>query len=351
MDEQLEARRGRARMKYSALSKYRTELMGLAMLWVMLYHAWSLDLGLRLLNAVRAFGFGGVDIFILLSAMGLTMSLCRREQKFGPFMARRALRILPAYFVVMLPYTLFLVLRRGAPVSAFLWNSTLLSYWFQTPGRFNWYVSGIMVFYLLTPPCVRLLKKAKHRAVLTAAGMAAGLVLCFVLMKHELWQYLDVPYRIPIFFLGLLMGFYAREERGIGKKGLLFWCFWLLCGLAYFAAAVRSVVKVVYLPPSLLLLFTTLPLCLVCCFLFERLPLGGLRRFLRLVGESSLEIYLLNVSLFAELDALQRYLPFNPRHCVYYLLAFALNIFLGACFHRLMEFCTAKLRARQARNR
>ena len=59
-------------MKYSALSKYRTELMGLAMLWVMLYHAWSLDLGLRLLNAVRAFGFGGVDIFILLSAMGLT---------------------------------------------------------------------------------------------------------------------------------------------------------------------------------------------------------------------------------------------------------------------------------------
>ena len=335
-------------MKYSVLSRYRAELMGLAMLWVMLYHAWFLDFGVGPLNWLRKAGFGGVDIFILLSAMGLTMSLCRKGQKFCPFMARRALRILPAYFVVMLPYTLFLILRRGAPVSALVWNSTLLSYWVRAEGRFNWYISGIMFFYLLTPLCFRCLKKTRHRKALTAAGMAAGLVLCFVLMKFEQWQYLDVAYRIPIFFSGLLMGFYAQEERGIGKKDLLFWCVWLLCGLVYFIAASRSLVKVLYLPPSLLLVFTTLPMCLVFCLLFERLPLGGLRRFLRLVGENSLEIYLLNVSLFAEAELLQRYLDFGPGHYFYYLITFALNILLGVLFHMIMGLCTAKLRAWRA---
>ena len=75
-------------MSYNVLSKYRTELMGAAILWVMLFHAFDLDLGFYLLNWGRAAGFGGVDVFILLSSMGLTMSLSRREQDYSAFMAR-----------------------------------------------------------------------------------------------------------------------------------------------------------------------------------------------------------------------------------------------------------------------
>ena len=333
-------------MKYSALSKYRAELMGLAMLWIMLFHAGSLDLGLSLLNGIRAAGFGGVDLFLVLSAVGLVTSLSRKEQKFGPFMARRAVRILPAYFVVMLPYTVFLILRKGAPVSALLWNSTLLSYWVRAEGGFNWYISGILLFYALTPFCFRRLKKAKHRALLTAAGIAGGIVLYRLLIDCDVWLYLDAAYRLPVFFLGLLMGFYVWEERRLGKRDLLFWCFWSLCALAYLAAFSLVDPSVICLTLCPLFLFTTVPMCLLLCLLFEHLPLGGLRRFLRLVGTSSLEIYLLNVSLFAELDPLQRHLSFDPRHCIYYLLAFALNILLGVCFHRLMELCMAKLRAR-----
>ena len=66
-------------MNYRIFSKYRTELMGVAMLWVMFFHAWDLDMGHPLLEWVRAAGFGGVDIFILLSAMGLVISLSRKE--------------------------------------------------------------------------------------------------------------------------------------------------------------------------------------------------------------------------------------------------------------------------------
>ena len=116
-------------MGYSVLSKYRSELMGAAMLWVMLFHAADLTFPIPGLDLFRAAGFGGVDIFILLSAMGLSLSLSRRDQEYGAFLVRRARRILPAYFVVMVPYTLFLILRGQAPLSALVWNSTLLAYW------------------------------------------------------------------------------------------------------------------------------------------------------------------------------------------------------------------------------
>ena len=36
-------------MGYSVLSKYRTELMGVAILWVMLFHSFDLDMGLPVL--------------------------------------------------------------------------------------------------------------------------------------------------------------------------------------------------------------------------------------------------------------------------------------------------------------
>ncbi len=104
-------------MDYQCLSRYRSELMGAAMLWVMLFHASKLELGLPILDLARKAGFGGVDLFILLSSMGLALSLIRREQDYTAFMLRRAGRILPSYYAVMLPYTLFLILAQGVPWS------------------------------------------------------------------------------------------------------------------------------------------------------------------------------------------------------------------------------------------
>ena len=254
-------------MGYSVLSKYRSELMGAAMLWVMLFHAADLTFPIPGLDLFRAAGFGGVDIFILLSAMGLSLSLSRLEQEYGAFLARRARRILPAYFVVMVPYTLFLILRGQAPLSALVWNSTLLAYWVHAPGAFNWYVSGILLFYVLTPWCFRRLRRSRHRVLWTAGAGAAAVAVCHVLIQDEYWHYLDVFYRFPIFFLGLLVGLYVWEDRRLGRRDLLFWTLWLAAGLCYLAAALPRL-EVPHLPMCHLFLFTTVPMCLAGCACF-----------------------------------------------------------------------------------
>ncbi len=323
-------------MEYRVLSRFRSELMGAAMLWVMLFHAWDLSFGVKALDWLRAAGFGGVDIFIVLSAMGLVMSLSAREQEYSAFMRRRCARILPAYYVVMLAYTLFSILRGTAPVSALVWNSTLLYYWVHARGAFNWYVAGIMLFYAVTPFCFQKLKRSRRRELWVAAGIAAGLVVCRILIVDGYWNHLDFFYRVPVFLLGLLLGFYAVEDRRLSVRDGLFWCACLAAGAVYLWVS-RQTGEDPYLPLCHLFLFTTVPMCLTGCWCFEHLPLGWLRKFLRLVGENSLEIYLLNVSFFSETALLQRYIGFGPRRYLYYLITFTLNIALGVLLHRLIE--------------
>lgn len=331
-------------MSYRILSKYRTELMGVAMLWVMCFHAFDLDLGSELLNNLRSDGFGGVDVFLLLSSMGLVMSLLRRETDYETFMRRRMTRLLPAYFAVMLPYTLYLIRKDGVPWIALFWNSTPLYYWVRNEGAFNWYVAGALLFYAITPPLQRFLRRARSREAATALLVALGLLVCQWILQAGYWQYIDVFYRFPIVFLGLLIGFYAAEDRPLTPRAAMFWTASLALGV-WIGSIARNEVDTAPLivPFCHAFLFTSVPMCLALCVLFEKLPLGALRRFLRLVGRSSLEIYLLNVSFFSRVLTIRRYLHFGPTNRLYYLILFAVNLALGCLLHRAIETAREKI--------
>jgi peptidoglycan/LPS O-acetylase OafA/YrhL len=206
-----------------------------------------------------------------------------------------------------------------------------------------------MTFYAITPPCFRRWKRSAHREWLTAAAVVLSLGLCQVLIHEGYWYATDVFYRLPVFFLGLLMGFYGVEDRKLSRRSVLFWLAALLVGMGYFQVSQRLNWSdwPIYFPLCHLFLFTTIPMCLVLCLCFARLPLGWLRRFLRLVGENSLEIYLLNVSLFAQTNQLRDAVLPGPNHRLFYLVSFALNILLGVLLHQLIARAAGILNKRR----
>jgi peptidoglycan/LPS O-acetylase OafA/YrhL len=81
-------------------------LRALAILIVVIYHAGIM--GFPLPGDAHRFGWIGVDLFFVLSGYliggQLVASLARGQTKLGRFFARRALRILPAYFVILAIY-------------------------------------------------------------------------------------------------------------------------------------------------------------------------------------------------------------------------------------------------------
>lgn len=335
-------------MDYGLLSRRRAPLMGAAMIWVMLFHAPHLAPPGSLVDVFRGASFGGVDIFILLSAMGLSLSLARREPDYSAFMARRGRRLLPAYFLVMVPYTLYLILARGAAWSSLFWNASLLYYWVGPSGAFNWYVAGAMTLYAIAPFCFRRLRAARHREGLTAWAILAALALCQLLTHEGYWHLTDLFFRVPVFFLGLLLGFYVGEGRPLTRRGAAFWGCSLLAGLAYIAVSFTAPWEPwpIHFPDCHLFLFTTVPSCLALALALERLPLGWLERGLSLVGKNSLEIYLLNVSFFSLFQDLPAGCPLPAP--AYYLCSILLNIALGCLLHRWVEAAKAAWTARRA---
>lgn len=331
-------------VKYSLLSKYRSQLMGFAMLAVMFYHAGYLELGF--LNAPRVLAFGGVDIFVLLSGMGLAMSLTRRRQGYGDFLIRRMGRVLPAYFIVMVPYTLYLFIAHRANLSTFFWNATLLQYWVRPNGHFNWYMTGIMIYYILIPPLTAWLARSHRPVLLTVLGSLVGFGICELLYRDGYWYYMDVFFRIPVLLEGILLGLWICGERQFTRRDGLCWAAVFLGGvgvLALFASGVTEWATYAFA-------FTTAPVCFVLARLLDRLPQGPVKRALAFVGENSLEIYLLNVSLFSEHQLLRRFFDPGPGHYIYFAVAFALNILLGWGLHKAVGWLKKQIGARKKSN-
>ena len=66
-----------------------------------------------------------------------------------------------------------------------------------------------------------------------------------------------------------------------------------------------------------------------------------------LLGKNSLEIYLLNVSVFSQIELLRKLVSFGPSNRLYFLLMFAVNIVLGCLLHRLVEWGKAQWKNRR----
>jgi peptidoglycan/LPS O-acetylase OafA/YrhL len=103
-------------------------LRALAIIVVVIYHAGIM--GLPMPGRVHRFGWIGVDLFFVLSGYligGQLLAPLARDQRIhlGRFFARRALRIMPAYFVVLAIYFLLPSWREYPDMAQPLWKFLL----------------------------------------------------------------------------------------------------------------------------------------------------------------------------------------------------------------------------------
>ena len=86
-----------SKINFSSLSDYRTELMGAAMLFVMLFHV-GMDRH-STFYALHRIGNVGVDIFLLLSGIGLWFAW-QKKPSLRHFDWRRFVRLYPAWLIM-----------------------------------------------------------------------------------------------------------------------------------------------------------------------------------------------------------------------------------------------------------
>ena len=168
-------------------------LRGIAAVIVVVHHMWSLSTLPRFTGywLVEGFGSYGVDIFFVLSAFLLSDPSWRitTKRQLATFWARRAARIIPAYYAVVILLFLFFVpsgaLFTGAGLRQTLANLTFTQYLFPTTaGSFGtngvlWTLSIEFMLYLMLPIIGWLFVRAPAAtfAVMVAIGIGWRVVI------------------------------------------------------------------------------------------------------------------------------------------------------------------------------
>lgn len=183
------------------ISTQRSFIMGIAILWIVWFHA-DLSYQIPLLSFLRETGYGGVDLFFLLSGVGAWFSL-QKNPYAASYLKRRARRILPSYYPFIIAWLLMMKITGELYGTEIIGNLTMLGWWAQGRNQFNWYVNAIWLFYLLAPVFVGAFEKAckKERTVVL---LMAGGFLASVTFFHTLL--LTAFSRLPVFILGVFLG-------------------------------------------------------------------------------------------------------------------------------------------------
>ena len=234
-------------------------LRAIAIVWVMLFHAYALfGLGVGF-GWLSGYGWMGVDIFFVLSGFLIGTQVLRPLQRgerlsFGGFYARRAWRILPAFAVMLALYAGFPALREAPGLQPWWQFATftlnlLIDYDHNQAFSHAWSLCVEEHFYLLFPLLAWWL--TRRPTTLKFVATCACIVVFGIALRSAVWLHdtaLDPPrnwFVEDIYFPtwmrldGLLMGVvlatlrvyrpctWARLQRHANKLllgGVAVWC-------------------------------------------------------------------------------------------------------------------------------
>lgn len=298
-------------VSYDVLSRYRGVLMGVQILLIIAFHYTEDIAALRgdgFDGPARVFyryiGSSGVDVFLVMSGLGLYYSW-RRCPDLGLYYRKRFIRVLIPYaFVAIVGWIWLDMIHHRFGAVRFLKDLLFITF-FTDDVKWFWYILVCLVCYLSFP---------KIRIVIDGAGdVASGwlraLLLCGLCMQcvvmldfydPELYDNIDILVnRLPSFIIGCLMGRLAYEHRRYSMRRVFVELLIVSVMLYPLRMAVTPVVQV-FLRALLNLL-----LCLFALGCLEKIPVtknvmlmkarGLFRRLLSWFGMYSLELYLLHV--------------------------------------------------------
>lgn len=269
------------------ISKYRTQLMGLATLLIIFGH--SAGNGVVMpgwLESLCGLASVGVDIFLLVSGFGLWYSLNKTQsgESIKYWYIRRYKRILIPYLLII-GFQNILAIQHGTSVLDALLEVSTISYWLNHRGA--WFIAMLIPLYALTPIHYKIFNKVDNPNIYTIVLIilvtilstlnfsiaSAGGEMIVKNVKHVLCH-------IPAFLIGFMLAPYSQS-------GKTFSSFWIIV-LPTIICLVMKLTNFGFWPGFLELPFIYISLCLI------KFSGQCVNSILIFFGRISLESYLFN---------------------------------------------------------
>lgn len=323
---------------FADITKYRSSLMGIAMLSVFLFHSMG-DWMPPFIHNIAANGAIGVDVFLFLSSIGLTYSITKNPSVTA-FYKRRVLRIMPTYWFIMTCVYLFVFILTAVHIMPdnyyriprsfweFIQAYTTIGYWIRDGLFYLWYIPAILLLYILFPFVHKLFVVSKWTYLLC---LIPDTILTFC-PPDIAWYHNCLLYRVGIFLWGGIFSIeYLQRVRTIkawkiyivGACAMLFYIIRMQLGIAPFPRLVEEVC-----------FFVTLPCILICLTLLFRYKIINLS--MGFVGKISLEFYLIHEFVMRFMETISNVI-FKMSPLVQKLMTLVITLILAYMVHIIIS--------------
>ena len=323
------------KFNWKNVMKYRNFLFGFAAVWIVFFHIRAMVGAPKdgLLRGFLSLGNIGVDVFMFLSAVGLSYSIEKNSLK--EFYKNRFLRLWVPFLIICVPYYMWRDSATGITlerIHCFILDTTAINFWIKAKVPF-WYVSLATAMYLFYPLLYKIYRRDKRYLFLLGTACVA---LEIFLVESGIYTYSEKALsRIPIILIGIYMSDIVKENREIKN--------WQVLLSAIVFAGMLCIQY--FLPRNLNIMYDrfiygiiTVPMIILIAWAMEKLrkiKLGeSVYKFFCFFGGFSLELYLVH-------NGITRILKFYdilyfPAY-TYYLWVFPLSVVLAIGFNKIAE--------------
>ncbi len=191
----------KAIFNWGNLSKYRNEIYGFAIFWIMIFHLCQIFKAINFnwtIFYICENGNIGVEIFLLMAGICSYFSF-KKSYNVKEFLKKRVFKILKVYLLFCVPYMVVRYIFWGNSMSAFVREITF------SRKQLNsfWFLLCIMICYLIYPFIYKFLQEKKYKPIIT--GLCLYILFLFILctFKHSFFTKYEICLtRIPIFIGG-----------------------------------------------------------------------------------------------------------------------------------------------------
>ena len=203
--------------------KHRNAMYGVCAVWIVLYHVNAFIRRPMIYGITHIIGYGnmGVDVFLFLSAIGLSYSI--EQNNLVQFYKNRVFKVVIPFVAISLPFYLWQNFRQDIGVFSFLnflGDISTLSYWFRSDYAV-WYVAFIIVFYALYPLLYKMYRKNRFYILWLIVSVVALEIIAEVFQWHLYTNCERAFSRIPIFLFGIFVSDDVKEDKYISEHKVL----------------------------------------------------------------------------------------------------------------------------------
>ena len=300
------------------ISRYRDEIYGISILWIMLFHSYLCNVKAEKWVGIPGFcwvgrylGYGnmGCELFLLLSGIGLYYSFSKNPDVVQFYKKRLKRLVLPA-FLICGPYWIWQFVMHKITFLQLIEDFSLMRLWIDGNQQI-WFVSFIFVGYLIYPVLHKLIYfNRKYAEIVTLLLIGTSIAVIWLCRTYLPVYYDGVEIainRMPIFILGCYLGHLVME----GKPGPgLIWVLFGLCFIIGFDLLNRKALlpiweRLFYLIPGVSVTF-------LAAGVIGLYPEKHITKGLRWFGHISLECYLVHIifiRLYKGGQFFYRYIP------------------------------------------